>query len=86
MKKLFALLAVCGALAFTACGPSEEERKKQDSASEKSKDSAHDAMYDEAEKEMRMMDSMRRADSARMADSIKKDSAMKAEAAKKKGK
>ncbi|TND10339.1 MAG: hypothetical protein FD123_587 [Bacteroidetes bacterium] len=86
MKKTFALLSVLGMLAVTACGPSEAERHVQDSLAEKNKDSASDAMFDEAEKEMMMMDSMRKADSARLADSMKNDSIKKAGEAKPKGK
>jgi len=69
MKKIFALVACLGMLSAVACGPSEEERRKQDSASEKTQDSMADEMFDDAMKMMNDMDSTK--------DTAKKDSPAK---------
>ena len=40
MKKLFALLMIAGMFSLVACGPSAEEKQKQDDAAKMSADSA----------------------------------------------
>jgi hypothetical protein len=76
MKKLLTVAATLSLLAFTtSCGPSEEDRKKQDSLSDKAQDSAAEALFNDAMKDLENL-----GDSAK-ADSLKKDSAAKAAAA-----
>lgn len=76
MKKLLTVAATLSLLAFTtSCGPSEEERKKQDSLSDKAQDSAAEALFNDALKDLENLgDSVKN-------DSLKKDSAAKAAAA-----
>lgn len=76
MKKLLTVAATLSLLAFTtSCGPSEEERKKQDSLSDKAQDSAAEALFNDAMKDLENLgDSVKK-------DSLKKDSAAKAAAA-----
>lgn len=77
MKKLLTVAATLSLLAFTtSCGPSEEDRKKQDSLSEKAQDSAADALFNDALKDLEGMDSMK--------DTTKKDSGKAAPAQPKK--
>lgn len=77
MKNLLTIVATIGMLAFTACGPSEEERRLQDSLSEKNKDSAGDALFDEALKDLEGMTNDSKKDSL-LKDSLKQDSIKKA--------
>lgn len=83
MKKLMMVPAIAGALFMVACGPSAEEKAKQQAIADSLKqDSINKVMEAEAAKAQAQQDSIaaEQAKQQALADSLRNDSIMKAEA------
>jgi hypothetical protein len=76
MKKLITLVAVAGMFAFTACGPSAEEKAAMDKARQDSIEAVQKAEQEKMEAEQKAKEEMEKArqDSTDAANKAKQDS------------